>query len=239
MYSDVWKVDKETYWKHIGVTSEGVKVDTNTKADGRFHSNWLNMLYSRLLLSRQLLRTDGAIFVSIDDNEIHHLRKLCDEVFGEENKVGTIVWKNATDNNPSNVAEEHEYVLVYCRDKTRLAAVWKAQLSDVREALLTKGEELIAEHADLGGLQRGYTLWYRENKQFLRPLDRYKYIDKGGVYTGSQSVHNPGKEGYRYDVPHPVTGKPCKEPLMGYRFPPESMEELTCQGAHSLWPRRE
>ena len=226
VYSDVWKVDKETYWKHIGVTSEGVKVDTNTKADGRFHSNWLNMLYSRLLLSRQLLRTDGAIFVSIDDNEIHHLRKLCDEVFGEENKVGTIVWKNATDNNPSNVAEEHEYVLVYCRDKTRLAAVWKAQLSDVREALLKKGEELIAEHADLGGLQAAYTLWYRENKQFLRPLDRYKYIDKGGVYTGSQSVHNPGKEGYRYNVPHPVTGKPCKEPLMGYRFPPESMEEL-------------
>ena len=229
VYSDVWKVDKETYWEHIGVTSEGVKVDTNTKADGRFHSNWLNMLYPRLLLSRQLLRTDGAIFVSIDDNEIHHLRKLCDEVFGEENKVGTIVWKNATDNNPSNVAEEHEYVLVYCRDKTRLAAVWKTQLSDVKDALVKKGEELIAEHADLAGLQAAYTQWYRENKQFLWPLDRYKYIDKGGVYTGSQSVHNPGKEGYRYDVPHPITGKPCKEPLMGYRFPPETMEELLAE----------
>ena len=226
VYSDVWKVDKETYWEHIGVTSEGVKVDTNTKADGRFHSNWLNMLYPRLLLSRQLLRTDGAIFVSIDDNEIHHLRKLCDEVFGEENKVGTIVWKNATDNNPSNVAEEHEYLLVYCRDKTRLAAVWNTQLSDVKNALIKKGEELIEEHADLAGLQAAYTLWYRENKQFLWPLDRYKYIDKGGVFTGSQSVHNPGKEGYRYDVPHPVTGKPCKEPLMGYRFPLETMEEL-------------
>ena len=226
VYSDVWKEDKEAYWEHIGVTSEGVKVDTNTKADGRFHSNWLNMLYSRLLLSRQLLRTDGAIFVSIDDNEIHHLRKLCDEVFGEENKVGTIVWKNATDNNPSNVAEEHEYVLVYCRDKTQLATAWKTRLSDVKDALAKKGEELIAEHADLAELRTAYTLWYRENKKFLWPLDRYKYIDNGGVYTGSQSVHNPGKEGYRYDVPHPVTGKPCKEPLMGYRFPPETMEEL-------------
>ncbi|MYA37908.1 MAG: site-specific DNA-methyltransferase [Gammaproteobacteria bacterium] len=226
VYSDVWKVDKEAYWEHIGVTSEGVKVDTNTKADGRFHSNWLNMLYSRLLLSRQLLRTDGTIFISIDDNEIHHLRKLCDEVFGEENKVGTIVWKNATDNNPSNIAEEHEYVLVYCRDKTQLSAVWKTQLSDIKEALVKKGEELVAEHSDLDALQAAYTNWYRENKQFLWPLDRYKYIDRGGVYTGSQSVHNPGKEGYRYDVPHPVTGKPCKEPLMGYRFPPETMEEL-------------
>lgn len=226
VYSDTWKEGRDTYWEHIGVTSDGVKVDTNTKADGRFHSNWLNMLYPRLLLSRQLLRTDGAIFVSIDDNEIHHLRKLCDEVFGEENKVGTIVWKNATDNNPSNVAEEHEYVLVYCRDKTRLATVWKTQLSDAKEALVKKGEELIEEHADLGSLQATYTRWYRENKQFLWPLDRYKYIDKGGVYTGSQSVHNPGKEGYRYDVPHPVTGKPCKEPLLGYRFPPETMAEL-------------
>ncbi len=226
VYSDVWKVDKETYWKHIGVTSEGVKVDTNTKADGRFHSNWLNMLYPRLLLSRQLLRTDGAIFISIDDNEIHHLRKLCDEVFGEENHVGTIIWKNATDNNPSNVAEEHEYVLVYCRDKTRLSAVWKTQLSDVKDVLVKKGEELVSKHADLAELQEAYTRWHRENKQFLWPLDRYKFIDKGGIYTGSQSVHNPGKEGYRYDVPHPVTGNPCKEPLMGYRFPLETMEEL-------------
>ena len=141
-------------------------------------------------------------------------------------KVGTIVWKNATDNNPSNVAEEHEYVLVYCRDKTRLAAVWKTQLSDVKDVLVKKGEELIAEHADIAGLRTAYTLWYRENKKFLWPLDRYKYIDNGGVYTRSQSVHNPGKEGCRYDVPHPVTGKPCKEPLMGYRFPPETMEEL-------------
>ncbi len=226
VYSDIWKVDKETYWEHIGVTSDGVKVDTNTKAEGRFHSNWLNMLYPRLLLSRQLLQTDGAIFISIDDNEIHHLRKLCDEVFGEENRVGTIVWKNATDNNPSNVAEEHEYVLVYCRDKTQLAAVWKTELSDVKATLVKKGDELIAEHSNLSKLQAAYTSWYRENKQFLGQLDRYKYIDKGGVYTGSQSVHNPGKEGYRYDVMHPVTGKPCKEPLMGYRFPQDSMEEL-------------
>ena len=226
VYSDVWKLDRNTYWEHIGVTSEGVRVDTNTKADGRFHSNWLNMLYPRLLLSRQLLRTDGVIFISIDDSEIHHLRKLCDEVFGEENKVGTIVWKNATDNNPSNIAEEHEYVLVYCRDKTRLAAVWKTQLSDAKDALVKKGKELTAEHADLAGLKAAYSQWYRDNKQFLWPLDRYRYIDWEGVYTGSQSVHNPGKEGYRYDVPHPDTGRPCKEPLMGYRFPPETMKEL-------------
>jgi hypothetical protein len=60
----------------------------------------------------------------------------------------------------------------------------------------------------------------------LWPLDRYKYIDKDGVYTGSQSVHNPGREGYRYDVIHPRTKKAVKEPLMGYRFPEETMKKL-------------
>lgn len=68
------------------------------------------------------------------------------------------------------------------------------------------------------------------NKRFLWPLDRYKHIDERGVYTGSQSVHNPGREGYRYDVIHPDTGKPCKQPLMGYRFPEETMKNLLDKG---------
>jgi adenine-specific DNA-methyltransferase len=83
-----------------------------------------------------------------------------------------------------------------------------------------------SHRADPTELQSAYTEWLRENRQFLSPLDRYKYIDKGGVYTDSQSVHKPGRERYRYDVPHPVTKKPCKQPLMGYRFPKETMEQL-------------
>jgi len=75
-------------------------------------------------------------------------------------------------------------------------------------------------------LTKAYKEWLRVNKRFLRPLDRYKYIDEEGVYTGSQSVHNPGREGYRYNVIHPDTKKPCKQPLMGYRFPEETMKEL-------------
>ena len=70
----------------------------------------------------------------------------------------------------------------------------------------------------------------KKNKSFLWPLDRYKYIDKGGVYTGSQSVHNPGREGYRYDIIHPKTGKPCVQPLLGYRFPKDTMQALIADG---------
>lgn len=75
-------------------------------------------------------------------------------------------------------------------------------------------------------LQKAYSAWFKEHKSELPPLDNYKYIDLGGIYAGSRSVHNPGKEGYRYDVLHPETGKPCKQPLMGYRFPEGTMTDL-------------
>ncbi len=92
VYSDSWKQDRAEYWEEAEMTENGYKIDTNVETDGRFHSNWLNMMYSRLLIARQLLREDGAIFISIDDNEVHHLRKLCDEVFGEDNFLVNIIW---------------------------------------------------------------------------------------------------------------------------------------------------
>jgi adenine-specific DNA-methyltransferase len=85
------------------------------ETDGRFHSNWLNMMYSRLLIARQLLREDGVIFISIDDNEVHHLRKLCDEVFGEENFMANIVWqkKYAATNDAQGFSPMHDHIIVY------------------------------------------------------------------------------------------------------------------------------
>ncbi|MDA3907166.1 MAG: site-specific DNA-methyltransferase [Bacteroidales bacterium] len=94
VYSDKFNQDKKEYWEDAEITENGFKIDTNAETDGRFHSNWLNMMYSRLLIARQLLKEDGVIFISIDDNEVHHLRKLCDDVFGEENFLGNIVWKH-------------------------------------------------------------------------------------------------------------------------------------------------
>ena len=118
VYSDNFTEDKKPYWEQTGVTENGVKIDTNVDTDGRYHSNWLNMMYSRLLIARTLLREDGVIFISIDDNEVHHLRKLCDEVFGEENFVAEIPWKGkggGADNNFLMVA--HEYILFYAKSK--------------------------------------------------------------------------------------------------------------------------
>jgi adenine-specific DNA-methyltransferase len=200
------------------------------KEDLERHDKWLSMMWPRLQLLRELLADDGVIFVSIDDNELYNLRCILDEVFSDKNWVGTIVWKNATDNNPTNISVEHEYVLCFAKNKSDIANVWKSAASDVKEKLVEVGRQLVAKNKDQAKLQKAYSDWFKENKPYLWPLDRYKYIDSGGVYTGSQSVHNPGREGYRYDVIHPTTGKPCKQPLMGYRFPQETMKKLLDEG---------
>lgn len=96
IYTDNFSEDKKAYWEKSGTTQDGIKLDTNTESQGRYHSNWLNMMYPRLLLARNLLTEDGAIFVSIDDNEVHNLRKIMDEVFGEENFIGDIVVAKGT-----------------------------------------------------------------------------------------------------------------------------------------------
>ncbi len=194
------------------------------------HSAWLMFMYPRLQLARDLLKVDGTIFISIDDNEMANLRLMCDDIFGEDNFLGTIIWNNATDNNPTNIAVEHEYIVVYSREREALEAEWKTGTSDIKALLVRVGKELSDAYSIDAEFQTAWKKWYTEHKSQLSPLDRYKYIDRGGVYTGSQSVHNPGKEGYRYDVIHPVTHKPCIQPLMGYRFTRETMDELLRNG---------
>ena len=118
IYPDNYSESLETYLRYTGqVDSEGRKYSTNTEADGRFHSKWLNMMYPRLYLARNLLREDGVIFISIDDTEVDNLRKLCNEIFGEENFVEQVIWKNkynagALTKGFSNI---HEYILCYSK----------------------------------------------------------------------------------------------------------------------------
>jgi len=130
VYSDNWDEKKEDYWEHIGVTNNGIKVDSNTDSSGRFHSNWLNLMYSRLLLARQLLKEDGIIFISIDDNEFHHLRKLCDIVFEEESFVEYFSWvKTSTPPGLSNKSRKTiEYII--CFEKYRTNNKFNGELLD-------------------------------------------------------------------------------------------------------------
>ena len=227
VYQDNFKFTVDDLSRLAGIDkTEAERILSFNVKGSNSHSAWLTFMYPRLYIARELMREDGVIFISIDDNEQAQLKLLCDEIFGEENFVGEIVWKNVTDNNPTNVAIEHEYILVYSKEKPKLEKFWKSELSDIKDILINIGDELTSTYTDSVELKKEYSKWFKENKSQLGDLDRYKYIDEGGVYIGSQSVHNPGKEGYRYDVIHPTTGKPCKEPLLGYRFPESTMKDM-------------
>lgn len=119
IYPDNYQDNLDTYLEYTGQKdSEGRKFGTNTETTGRYHTNWLNMMYPRLKLARNLLRDDGVIFISIDDNEVVNLRKLCDEIFGEENFVAKLIWKsrqNKDNRNKTGASIDHEYVLCYSK----------------------------------------------------------------------------------------------------------------------------
>ena len=123
VYKDNFKDNLQNYLELTGqVDGEGKRVSANQETAGRYHSNWLNMMYPRLFLARNLLKDDGVIFISIDDNEVSNLRKICDEIFGEENFVAEFIWKSKLGKvgTTSTVAASHEYILTYSKSKEML-----------------------------------------------------------------------------------------------------------------------
>ncbi len=119
IYPDNYSESLDTYLRYTGqIDDEGRKYSTNTEADGRFHSKWMNMMYPRLFLARNLLKEDGVIFTSIDDKEVNNLRALMNEVFGEDNFVAQITWKSRKYPDArakTGVSTDHEYILIYNR----------------------------------------------------------------------------------------------------------------------------
>lgn len=118
IYNDDFKQSTEEYIENSGqLDGEGNRFVANTESNGRFHTNWLNMIYPRLKLAKDLLSDDGVIFISIDDNEVENLRKICDEIFGENNFLAQVIWERAF--SPKNDAKffsvSHDYVLIYAR----------------------------------------------------------------------------------------------------------------------------
>ena len=123
VYHDNYTEGSEAYWEKTQQTEEGVKIDTNTESSGRFHSDWLNMMYPRLLLARQLLKDDGVIFVSIGDREVHHLKSMLNNIFGEENFEGHIHWRrryNQPNDRTKMIGLVAEHVLAYAKDSDAL-----------------------------------------------------------------------------------------------------------------------
>ena len=122
VYKDDYSDNMKNY---LELTGQDKKLSTNTESDGRYHSNWLNMMYPRLKLARNLLTDDGVIFISIDDNEVANLRKVCDEIFGEENSLLQLIWELPRGINAGFISKSHEYILGYCKDIRSLKLFFK------------------------------------------------------------------------------------------------------------------
>ena len=127
IYPDNFTESLETYLEYTRqADAEGKRFGTNTEADGRFHSKWLNMMYPRLYLARNLLREDGIIFVSCDDNELQNLRVVMNEVFGEENFIASVIWQKvfSPKNSAKHFSADHDYIVVYARR----GDIWRPEL---------------------------------------------------------------------------------------------------------------
>lgn len=122
VYPDNFSQPIENYMEITGQTGDGGRLSTNSETSGRYHTDWLNMMYPRLLMARNLLRDDGVIFISIDDNEVSNLKKMCDEIFGEGNLIANFIWKKTVNPNSTfnNVGVIHEYILAYSRNPIQL-----------------------------------------------------------------------------------------------------------------------
>jgi adenine-specific DNA-methyltransferase len=121
IYTDNYKITKEEYEEELGTRDEeGARLFKNTDSNGRFHSDWLSMMHERLIIARDLLKDDGVIFISIDDNEVHNLRKICDEIFGEKNFVSEFVWEKKKKPSFINnfIGKLTEYIICYIKDSS-------------------------------------------------------------------------------------------------------------------------
>ena len=208
-------------------------IKSNGPVDGEDlerHDKWLCMMWPRLHLLKELLSDDGVIFVSIDDNEQHHLRMLMDEIFGEANFIGSFVWEGTAKNDARFISTGHDYVEAYASDfaqmkiNTKRWRVMKEGIDAIYERVKSLREE---QGDDFLAVSQGLQEWYkslgRNHKSWQHR--HYSWVDDRGVYFPGD-ISWPGGGGPRYEVLHPDTGRAVTVPARGWVFPrQETMEE--------------
>jgi adenine-specific DNA-methyltransferase len=195
VYPDNFQDNIKNYLELTGQAEGGAKISSNTDASGRFHTDWLNMIYPRLKLARNLLKSDGVVFISIDDQEVAHLRVVCDEVFGSENFVAEMVWEGANKNDAKQIGVCHEYVLVYARNRDAVPREWGLKKEGV-DAVLKEAKRLRAVHGDdFDAASDALAGWYRAMKSSDSFAHRrYRFIDARGVYKEENPTAPGGRK---------------------------------------------
>lgn len=225
IYEDDFSENPRDFLKRSNQVDEfGSRLVINAESNGRFHSDWLSMLYPRLKLARNLLRDDGVIFVSIDDVEFPNLRKILDEVFGESNCLATLVWDRNRKNDAKYFSVGHEYMVVYAKNEPLLSAnqiIFRGAKDGVDE-VRTEFDRLKAIHgSNWAAVREGLIEFYRSipDDDPRAPLKRFTKVDSKGPYRDDGNINWPGGGGPTYVVIHPETKRPCKLPTSGWRYP--------------------
>ncbi|HBR1029615.1 TPA: site-specific DNA-methyltransferase [Klebsiella quasipneumoniae subsp. similipneumoniae] len=225
IYEDDFSVTPSDFLKQSNqVDASGNRLVINAESNGRFHSDWLSMLYPRLKLARNFLRDDGVIFVSIDDVEFPNLRKILDEVFGESNFLATLVWDRNRKNDAKYFSVGHEYMVVYAKNESLLSQnqiIFRGEKDGV-EDVRSEFDRLKAIHgSDWAAVRQGLLEFYRSipDDDSRAPLKRFTKVDGKGPYRDDGNINWPGGGGPTYEVIHPETQKPCKLPTSGWRYP--------------------
>lgn len=200
---------------------------SNPETSGRYHTDWLNMMYPRLKLARNILSEDGVIFISIDDTEVHNLRKICDEIFGESNFIASITRNtNSSKNQALFVSVSHDYCLIYARDigvlsKKHSNSKWAVPKNNIREY-----KRKIQELQEQGLSNEEITEELKQLTKYPRFIDfvNYWYVDERGVYRKDNlgGVRNGNFE----PIINPLTNKPDPIPPGGFRYSPEKLKSL-------------
>ena len=226
----------------------------NTDSNGRYHSDWCSMIYSRLMVARSLLTEDGVIFINMDENEISNLQKICSEIFGEKNDLGTIVWDKRNPKGDSRgISYQHEYIIAYSKDFFTFTQSCKLNRPKKNaQMILDKAARLFAKVSSNYTLEMcnsDFSEWIKSKKTELSGGESaYNKIDENGDVYQSVSMAWPNKkkapDEYFIPLVHPITKKVCPVPERGWRNPPATMKELENKGLiiygsdESTQPRR-
>lgn len=226
LYEDDFTIGVSEYIKNSGeLDDEGNRLVRNLDTNGRFHTDWLNMIYPRLRLAKDLLSDEGVIFISLDGNEIDNLTKLCNEIFGESNFVDCITWNKRVPKNDNNgIGNIHEYILVYSKNFSykRQFTMQKDGLDEIFAFL----SELKHKRVPIEEAERQLKQLYK-TKGYDRGITLYNSLDENYEPWGKINMSWPNADtfGPRYDVLHPITKKPTKVPDRGWRWSEATFNE--------------
>lgn len=243
VYNDSFSMTKEEFSEASGQYDENgnllFDLRSNNESNGKFHSDWLTMIYPRLRLAKDLLTDDGVILINMDENEITNLQKVCMEVFGEQNDLGTIVWdKRNPKGDAQGISYQHEYILVYARNKiTFLENNKVVRPKKNASAILKKAQSLYSKLSltyTLDDINKDFATWMRAQNDFSGGEKAYNKIDENGDVFRPVSMAWPNKkkapDDYFIPLIHPITGKPCPVPDRGWRNPSATMKRMLEKG---------